>query len=886
MDCIFLLFLLSSAAGSISGNTSIEEDALSVVTLYDGVPLMAENISSINDSRIRIEIFSGNHKLTNKVYFMNKEVVSVTGESLSSTSTLRCSEGKEAGFMFENVAHVIICDVSFFQCGFTYNYTQNKPYYYYTHFSTAVFIINGSNISIANTILTQSKGVGLVILESYGTTNIENSNFSSGKTRSQLLNGGGGVYIELRNKEKENASFNLTNCVFRNNNASSNFIANTVLSLGNGGGLNLHFKQYSGNITARVAGCLFNNNHAQLWGGGLNIAISNASRLINVSVLDSVFMQNDCQKGGGGIDVGYLFFNDILPQDTRIHFFNCTFERNRAHFAGGALIYSTQSDTNDSKFIESNEIEFENCTWVNNTASYSSALYLYPHILGSFNSANNLLPRPSLKDCTFIGNKVSDTEYVRHRQRGKGSLMSIGYDFIMSGNMVFWGNNGTALYLISSMITVLSNTRMTFEGNTGYNGGALSLFGSSVLHVHSNTTFLFRRNNATLHGGAIYQEDINTLDYIAMKNCFFHYYNPRKGKKDVHFEFTDNHCNTIYCGHSIFLSSVQACNALFNFTFVVLENVTENSSNVATFTFTNGAREEISSVGTKFNFTGNLSIFAIPGKVKKIPVEVINDFKQAAPRVYHVALTKLSGSISLDEEYTHVFSNNILLYGEPNAKGNLFLSLRSSGDKEVSLHVRLQECPPGYILYTNSCECSADKSSITERYPGIVHCNRNTSQAYLKRGFWVGYKNQSTDANSEGTATDLITSLCPKRYCMENRLEKLLNATTVRELNDIVCFHRNGILCAQCKKHYSVFYHLDEPFCKRNKYCEWGWAFYILSEVLPVTALFVAIVVFDVQLTAGPVQALYYMYKLLEHYTSQQAGKYGFTLELSTCKST
>ena len=67
--------------------------------------------------------------------------------------------------------------------------------------------------------------------------------------------------------------------------------------------------------------------------------------------------------------------------------------------------------------------------------------------------------------------------------------------------------------------------------------------------------------------------------------------------------------------------------------------------------------------------------------------------------------------------------------------------------------------------------------------------------------------------------------------------------------------NRVGILCEDCKLHYTTYYCSQIYECCDNCNCQSGIVFYLLSEILPVTVIFLVIIIFDVKLTSG---ALYF----------------------------
>ncbi len=71
----------------------------------------------------------------------------------------------------------------------------------------------------------------------------------------------------------------------------------------------------------------------------------------------------------------------------------------------------------------------------------------------------------------------------------------------------------------------------------------------------------------------------------------------------------------------------------------------------------------------------------------------------------------------------------------------------------------------------------------------------------------------------------------------------------------LVCFdNRKGYVCGQCTTNYTAYYHTEEFNCMPKHLCKWGWLVYLASEILPVTVLFVVVIIADIQFTAGYIQ--------------------------------
>ena len=169
-------------------------------------------------------------------------------------------------------------------------------------------------------------------------------------------------------------------------------------------------------------------------------------------------------------------------------------------------------------------------------------------------------------------------------------------------------------------------------------------------------------------------------------------------------------------------------------------------------------------------------------------------------------------------------------------------------------------CHPGYICNNsnNTCICSV---STTTPIPGILGCDELKEEAMMKLGYWAGCN------ETDGI---LITAQCPLGYCNYNNEDQLFYLR--KDCNDLeqhMCTdNRQGRLCGECKQNYSVHYHSQRFKCGEctSPYSSLGWLFYILSEIVPLTLLFVFVIFFDISFTSGAVNSFLLFAQVLDFY--------------------
>ena len=803
-----------------------------------------------------------------------------------------------AGLAFIAVQNLTLANLTFEKCGALQSTNtivlSNTSV---TKFRCAIYILNSSDITISNVEVRNSSGTGVALFDIFGTVNIKNSHFEWNRVpASETLkySGGGGIYVEL---SCCNMSLQMTfqASYFLDNNASNHelddtgFIAPFGLARGGGfiapfglargGGLCMNVQLAT--ILVNISDCVFERNSA-IWGGGFYLILQDGSSNSKMYISNVTFGSNICYKlGGGGAKMHYKFTENNPVKHNSILLVNCTFTNNTAHFGGGITFYSNQRCKSCPDL--NNKIQFLNCTWRNNTAHYGAAVNIEPPIWNTLSTG--LLPVPLFQNCRFISNWVTDNEKsvvnctnCVQSKSGKGAFLSTGYNIQFKGKLRFEGNNGSAMYMVSSILEFAAGADAHFVDNSGYEGGAIALIAFSSILVSENSTFIFTNNSALLRGGAIFSQSVDNYDYASSRRCFIQLNEDVNSEKtNVTFSFTENWIGSEFeikrynqYGSSIFASTVYSCDRYCSRNVARDGNVENPFRCIGEFIYNNsntskirGSRYEVSTYGGQFvsNQNETTPLQVIPGKSFKLTIALEDDFHTKVPEVYHVTIKNNGNStITTDHAFTYTNDTGIVLFGNPSDNGSIMLTRRNSREISLTLIVQLQRCPPGYIHDTKSRKCICSSSSEFS-YKGIYKCNPDKFCAYIQHGFWIGYVDNETEYG-------LAIGYCPFRFCFPQ--ETALNclpdtASNTSILERFVCrSNRIGILCGKCSSNLSVHYHSGTFDCKSNKLCKIGWLLYILSELLPVTIFFVFVIVFDISFTSGVVNGFVFFAQVMD----------------------
>ena len=830
-----------------------------------------ENLSADSDHEVSIHLCSSVYEIGEQDVVTFRDMVSVSIFGVEGESTLHCQTGT-TGLQFINITTVEIENVKLDHCN-----TIIEDHFQ-VNFSSSIHISGCINVVITDVTVQNPVGVGLVLIENKYIS-ITNSTFRN--NRPGNTSAGGGVFIE--SSTIENGSFDIENCIFESNSAETDpqfenqfarTKSNDVIDFVRGGGMNVYFRGETHHVNLTIFNCTFNNNSAR-YGGALQLSFTNSSHDINVLVNQSDFQYNRAQKRGGAVGAGYIHKSSKMNQNL-IKFSNCNFSNNRAEQGGGVYLYAAPTNYNNN-----NTFEFHKCLWNNNKAHYGAAVKINPYTSRKF-IIDGLLPKLIFQDCTFIHNNVTYmnqtskmTYQIRHH--GKGVLLTNKINIILRGKIEFKENIGTAIYIVSGAMDVQQGSNITFQSNHGYEGGAIGLQGSSAIHVNDDISIRFLNNSASGKGGAIFQETLDDPGSSTVRKCFIKYvgdYMKKVDERNITLFFRNNTLNTYNSRQlnltklhkqSIYLYSVDPCKMIYP----EAENYLEALNLIANFTFEDYQNNtDIATIGSKFKVY-NIPNKFIPGNKTRIDVTLLDDTNsRVASPVFKVSiLTIFNGSVSIDPAHEYLTDNKLRVLGKPRSQAKLRISLNNLQDIELSFNITLQECPPGYIFDKERCECLCSSLTAT-KYRGIQSCNWTTYQAILVAGYWAGYN--VTD-DSEITDNSFRTSNCPVGFCTswkdKNNSEILLSTNaSIREVSREVCNeNRLGRVCSRCKRNMSVFYHTQNTFdCKREKYCSWGIVLYILSEIVPVTILFLLVILFDIKLASGTLNAFIFYTQIFE----------------------
>ena len=810
---------------------------------------------------VTVQVLSSTLTLNHQVVLENSTAFSLRGSEDGGTLiTCSSSPGIQPGLVFVGLDNVVLLGVNFTGCGIVRDYPKLNISY-----MAAIHLYWCKDVTISNLKSTANRGAGLAIIDPQGgTVSISHSQFSKNRVPVELqskYSGGAGVYVRESNETGgDPVQLQLFHCVFEHNQATFPFIFTFLNVLnrprtgsGRGGGVDIQLRQAIWN-SINISSCSFHNNTAYL-GGGLAIQINENSHHNRVLVKNCTFEENGCVEGnragsGGGAHFGFGYTEQPLESvNNSFSIEHSRFRVNCADLGGGMTFFTPRSNERESAL--SNEFLLDCCEWTGNVAHIGAAVDISPH--SESRTREGFLPIVVFKECKFFRNHNIFHHSYLHHTFGSGVVFSSLVDVDFVKTVHFQYNNGSALVIVNA-IANFTESDGEFVGNTGVQGGAISLTGISSLVVGPGKTYNFTENHATDRGGAIYNYLIDNHDFTVSETCFLYHSgnNLPLSKWNVSFYFINNTAGAY--GHSIFSSSTISCVESDAAEDDTIRNAKIFFKWPGVFHYDERTENQIATEGSSFTANESLPFHVIPGKVHNLGIVTTDENGQEIETIFRASMINTSDSaVGVDDAFSCVSGNTIKMRGETGSSGVLVLETISSRKDSLAINVTLLPCPPGFVLTGDECTCNV------ETYSAVVGCDSRNFQASIKVGYWAGYIDNV-----------FATGICPLSFCSYNgnnyeREVPLPKNSSPSHLDEYICGPtRTGILCGSCKPGYSVFYHSPGYSCHRSRYCDWGWLFYILSELVPVTVIFVAILALNISFTSGKMNGFILFSQLLD----------------------
>ena len=768
-----------------------------------------------------------------------------------------------AGLVFNESFNIELRDLTIDSCDVKINHEELTNIT--GNASKSIVFMNTTNVVLQRLVVANSNGYGLMISDCFGSVLLNNIIFENNKvieSELEYTGGGGGLVIVFIPYQKhQKTQYTISNCKFENNSAN---IRKIHWVIDRGGGMSLIFLHYSQDIYIKLDDCYFKNNTGS-HGGGLYSHYSDNSTNCHLIVYNTEFYYNHAtrltpsdgeEKTGGGIKIGFsinllqTITLQEIPMNNSMLFDSVNFTANTAYNGGGASLFISSMRT--LQLDQINNITFRDCAFVNNSGNGGSALEITPSYTEQRRS--QFIGQVLLIDCIFTDNIPSSSHSFTEREKKESTLLTSWIPVNFLGAEKFHNNRASAIYASSALLIFHKYTSVEFFNNVGSEGGAIFLAGVSKMLVYDNTAFQFNNNTAHYGGGIC---SLPSEDIITYGSCFL--MPLKRVNKNISLHFAGNKASK-QIGNDIFVSSLASC---CKFCHSKTKNIF-SSPCIGNYTFVKTGAPAGSSIATSpLILNTSLSYLELaPGLPHELNITQTDELGNPDMFLVTADITSVTGLVS--STLVPVQNNSITLFGKPGTTGTIVLENNAPVVRSKLLEFFLSKCPPGFSLENdNACICSA---STAHNYFQMPSCHKYS--ALITHGFWVGYIDNSS---SEDT---LFTGACVADFCSYKGIpgvngynEIPTSIKTKKELEAIVCSeNRKGILCGSCIEGHSTFYHSPTYTCYNTTtdHCAYGIPLYIVSELLPVTIIFVIILVFNISLTSGALHSFVLYAQLLD----------------------
>lgn len=815
---------------------------------------------------------------------INISAYSNIGVAGNANFTLQCSKVQRSGIYLADITNLWLSNMTLAGCGALFDSASgnisNSMHSTYK-LPVAVYVINVTNMTMHSVNIHSTRGMGLAVYDTSGEIFLSDCVFTNNTVpanQRDIYPGGGGMLLQytyctpgltscnpLTNVHNSKSRVVVQGCVFESNQASTvpqvvDFVMDKgtrTQTFGTGGGLCIAFGGHSMNNTVILQDVVFSSNLAP-FGGAASIQFTDYATGNNCTLQGAQIVDNRALQDGGGLRIGLEFYNCSECVHGNLLHINGHFLSNKAEWGGAVEFFSSYMKSSE----HTNTIHFESCTFDSNSAKLAAAVDVVPDAFDTL--LFGYLPVPVFENCTFVRNTLLST------QSGILNINAIEVQFVSFA--LFENNTGTAVYASDGILNILSDTYVQYTSNTGIQGGAVALIGSSAIRTYPGANLIFYNNSASELGGAIYYYSATPSLFFYSYSCFLQYWDQMvlPDKWQVKFNFTNNTAGEY--GHSIYATTILPCaRAAANRSTPSHE--IPYVFNSAPFSYFDPYKKyNIATYPDRLAFANasqSRVLTAAPGQVFSMGIQAYDELNQTAKTVFHAEIVQnSSNAASIDPDYTYISDGEMRIKGP---QGYSFqLNLQTIGPRRNTklIDMTLTYCPPGYVLTPNTSECTCSANTKDHRYNGIYRCDSEKFQAVLNEGYWAGCTNGSLDTFATGE--------CPLGFCGAQTNVSILLPQTCEGVETLLCGskHRRGLLCGRCKDNRTVYYHSSRYLCGECRYPQLGWLFYILSELVPLTLIFVVIIIFGISFTSGPANSFILFAQVLDFFDVTSLGTF------------
>ena len=863
---------------------------------------------------LHLHIGPGHYNLTksNDTRFQNCSSVEITGNGTADEVIIECLD--KVALTFFDVNNVTISNITLLGCGDDTLYSSSTKNESFLKYTVAMYMYECDRISLFYVHINSSIGTGLTIYNPTIAVSIVGSIFAHNSlinpaNYTDNSYGGSGLQIEFtycniytgtdflwttNSSDCQTASLRVANDTLITV-QDTKFIENIAyqgdffsyknrgskmsnFAFGKGGGFSITFKGYTKRNKLIFSNIELTGNKAR-YGGGFYIsfndkAVDNTIHFTNFTIHENsnIHPHNswDADESGGGGKI--IFKSQNLTENNNITLRGFEFCQNTA-IAGGGLSLEVRMDPVGT----SNNILITNSDFTLNSAFLGSATYFSQAFLSS---CDTKCLSVVIEKSRFINNlptcEKTDTTLNFASLPCSGAVYSSYIPLILKDHILFERNYGSALDLYSSYIEVEPETSVNFSDNAKTtNGGAISLHGCSYILIHQSTNFQFIRNSAYVFGGAIYSGTCtsNNQPTTLTSKCFLQYFDSSESPLywDTKFTFTDNRANNK--PSSIYAVEAISCwwqpegnmdynlNNNLNTTFCWNHNWTYSAHGVK-----HSCRENIMSSAAYIS-VDNAAV-GYPGQIISLPITIYdgtgsviyNHHKDISINDFDVEVCIKSGPASLHKNRNSTCSkvppNGVPLFQYNDANytddnSDVVLNVRASS-LQVNVKFSFLRCPWPFessVIANNITQCVLlNKYFCCSAPNNLCDCNQKCEFYQLLEG---NIKVRQTFGHCITDELDKVHGLCPAFYY---DYSFFTYTDSIKNIVGKCQENRTGPLCGQCEANYSIplnSLYMECVDCFDDS--TWGWALFLLLQILPETLVVLLVIILNLKITNGTV---------------------------------
>ena len=801
-------------------------------------------------SNTTFKFVSATFKVKPRTVISFQHVSNIILKSAGPQGTIISCVGENSGFIFRGVSELVVQDMHFTGC--------------FLKSGKSIIVDLSSNVLFQNLTIKSVTG-GILILNTHGNVTILNSLFTGmhdpGLSFNYYMTNHTSITIANSRFQDNHCHdiYNLAACIMEiflhPNEYAVNFNINNVTVTNNTRMSSICGIFIRCNSTFHtsilIKGLNYSNNRVV---GGFGYYESQeflytaegTSSLPNIiTIIDSHFANNSLK--GTGQDI------DIDPHVLSHNFY-------------GLIFFSIDFTASEHNITIQNTVVANNIGWYGAAIAYLTDGQWQNYLCNLVNS-------------TVANNTIFSTIYYT-----RGTVLSEWVDIHIQDSSIV-NNSVTGLLIEHSRLTIKGVVQV--NGNRGYNGGGMALYGDSSIFLE-NALVIIQDNFAENIGGGLYAQ----VDEFVDTQCFIVLTDYETGYPNVSLEFRNNTAATAgndwYGGHlyicDTFLLTPTAAtpdeeesitdiihypqNYTIDLTSDPLHvcdctrsnedciNVVRTIQQVQTYP---GKMFNLSliPVGTVLNTTtlsgvpspiyaGLLPLNPDPGNVSSASLvhsgqRTCSNFSYRIISTNQKEVMVLTVDDNLDkipDYFTALWQTNSSLWHD------LITQLfRSSLTVPAYIEIELLPCPVGFESPGGECTCSKDLNDY------IIDCFIDTMLIKRKLHIWLASK-----LATNSSTVYMTHRYCPFDYCKPGEVDFSL------ESPDTQCSdHRSGILCGECKPGYSLT--LGKSECRQ---CTSLYLLLLIPFALAGVLLIVFLSLTDMTVAAGTINGLLFFANIVQ----------------------